>query len=182
MQFKVDPIALMTALGILLGAGTGGKLDGVGFQVGAEYVPGEGLRRIGFDPKLLMTAQLPGYGMGVTLGTTSLVDKDLARDAAAGIRVPPPYDPGPLFRLLKQYEMEHQYGYNHFGVEYPLRAFADPARYDPGVALLFGTPVRSYFTREEPLTGLPRKHYNFSIEARTGDLLSELTKLFRPGQ
>lgn len=180
-QPKIDPMALLTALGLLLGAGTGGKLEGLGFQLGAEYVPGEGLRRVGFDPKFLMTARLPYYGMGVTLGTTSLVDKELAHDASVNMRWPD-FDAPRMFNRLKQYEMGHQYGYNHFGAGYPLHAFANIPSYDPGAAVLFNMPVRGAFAREFPIESLPRRHYNFTIEAQTGDLLSELAKLFRPGQ
>ncbi len=149
MNFKIDPMAALTAAGILASLLGGGQMLGGGFQVGAQ-ISQDGVR-IGLDPLFYTRTNLPSPLGGMTLGTTAMVSK----------RIPWPFVPE-----YAAYEGGHIPGYGAFGVAYPLLSQAaqfvsglDPATLTSPYT---GTPQahsRALFAPE-----LPRQYHNFYLE------------------
>ena len=146
MDVKLDPMAALTAAGLIASLLTG-QLKGGGLQVGARIVPGSGVQ-IGVDPLIYGTAELPING--ITLGTTALANNDFG-----------PY----LTSMVLGYEAGHIPGYNAFGIAYP--AVSQDANMvwalDPGSPIVWANGYIPTMTRAINPTILPRQFHNLYL-------------------
>lgn len=62
---------------------------------------------------------------------------------------------------LQRYELQHVYGWAHYGLEYGLRILAQPCDFDPAAGWAHG--CNSWLQRAVDVQSLPMNHFAFSV-------------------
>lgn len=123
----VDAKALVAAVGLIAAAIGGGETIGYGVEVALVW-DGETLE-IGVDPRAYVAVPDLPFGLsGVTMSNVVLV-----RYSETWYGLPSwtlPWVQRERDRVL-DYESGHFYGWQRFGITYPVEVLANPAAYDP---------------------------------------------------
>ena len=160
----VDPIAILTLIGLVVGFTTGGHIEGSGIQLGAVVTFGE-KTTVGINPIFHMTTtSLPTSTDGLTLGCTTIsVLPEFGMYSEDNGRI---YTRHEWWAYTTHYEYGHVFGWAHFGIDYAAISQAEFRKYDPATSYI----PRELATVHRPLNmwELQPSHFtvSFTLEER----------------